>query len=205
MNNFPRATGIANPYAGLMLADKSVYGNQALADWIDGEKETFEGDSTKQSRTLRRNEAWSRDFVTIETQPCFGYGPDISLSTCNHDALGAGGFQLKPFCQGSRHHGKRSAGVDKQLNFFRTPRRTGQTALYMKQSHSKRLSKTTLILARSTNNATTMVRVRKVFKPADLPVEQQMKFEVVVDLKTAKQIGLPIPPNILVRVDKVIR
>ena len=67
------------------------------------------------------------------------------------------------------------------------------------------VSYATSVIDLSRRAATYVDKILKGTKPSDLPVEQPTKFELVINLKAAKQIGLTIPPNVLVRADRVIR
>jgi hypothetical protein len=62
-----------------VLTDKSVYRYQALTHGIDRKEKTFESDSAEQSCSLRCDKARRGDFFAVQSQPRFGYGPNVSL------------------------------------------------------------------------------------------------------------------------------
>jgi hypothetical protein len=94
-----------------VLTDKSVYRDQALADGIDGQEQTFESDSPEQRWTFRRNKAWGGNFIAVQSQSRLGYGPNVTLSPSDNDALRTGRLKLELFGQQPRHNAKRCSGV----------------------------------------------------------------------------------------------
>ena len=123
------------PYT--VLTNKPVYRDQALADGVDGQKQSFQSDSSEQCWTFRRNKAWSGNFIAVQSQSCLGYGPHITLSASDNDALRTSRLELKLFGQQPRHNAKSCSGVHQKLNFFNPSCRAGQMGFYMEQSHIK--------------------------------------------------------------------
>lgn len=99
--------------------------------------------------------------------------------------------------------------------FFDNPRRMGDLAIKHRlpaTSDARELPEAGLLISYGSDRidlgrraATYVDKILKGAKPADLPVQQPMKFEFVINLKTAKQIGVTISPDVLSRADKVIR
>ena len=79
----------------------------------------------------------------------------------------------------------------------------GENNLYVEEGSLISYSPNERIL--SARAALFVDKILKGANPADLPIEQPTKFELVINLKTAKQIGVMIPPNVLARADQVIR
>ena len=124
-----------------MLTDKTVYRDQSLANGIDGDEKTFEGDGAEQSRFIGCNEAWGGDFIAVESQLCFGDGPYASPSSGEHHSLRTRGFQFELYRQRLRYDAQSRAGIDKELNFFDMPGRPGQMSFYVEKSHLNYLFK----------------------------------------------------------------
>jgi hypothetical protein len=147
------------------LTDKPLHGNEALAHRINGEKKAFESDGAKQGWSIGRDKAWGRNLIPIQRQSCFSNRPDVSLSACDHDALRAGGLQLKPFRQRLWHYTESSSSIDKKLHFLNAPRRPGEMTLYVEKPHIKRLWNSTLIVAQATNNTTVQTGAKNADNP----------------------------------------
>ena len=137
-----------------MLTDKSIYGDQTLTNGIDRDEKTFKSDRAEERWTSGSNEAWSGDFLAVESQLGFGDGPDIALSASDHHALRTGGFQRELFRQRARHDAERRTSIDEEFDLFDIPGRAGQLSLYVKKSHGESFFMNVVIVAQPANNAT---------------------------------------------------
>jgi len=153
-NRVRRSTEIDVSPSDPVLTDKTVYRDQSFANWIDGDEKAFESDSAEQRRSIGCNEAWRGNFIAVESQLCFGDGPCVAPPSSDDHSLRARGFQLELFRQRSRHDGQSRTGIDKELNFFDVPRRSGQMSFYVEKPHLKYLFRNQVIVAKSISNAT---------------------------------------------------
>lgn len=153
---------------GPRLADESVYRDQTLADGIDREEKTFKSHGTEECGTVGRNEAGGSNLIAVQSQSCLCHGPYVALSASDYDTLRASRLQLKPFCQRSGHHAKSSTGVDKELNVFDKSCRAPQAPLYVKKSHVNAFTNTYCILAQTSANTTSLIRVKDAYRCGNL-------------------------------------
>ena len=136
-----------------MLTDKAVNGDQTLTNGVDRNEKTFESDSAEERWTSGSDEAWSGDFLAVESQLGFGDGPDIALSASDHDALRTGGIQRELFRQRARYDAERRTSIDEEFDLFDIPGRAGQLSLYVKKSHGESFFMKVVIVAQPANNA----------------------------------------------------
>lgn len=134
--------------AGSALTDESIYRHQA--DRVNCKEQALESDSSQQGRSLRCDKARSRDFVSIQRQPRFGYRPDVPLPTRDYDTLRPGALQVEPLRERERQHAECRPSVHEEFDLFGLPCWTGQASLNVEQSHSMRLLQPVYCNARNT-------------------------------------------------------
>ena len=140
------------------------------------------------------------EALKVEIQPLLLADPiDIENAFANVLRERAGALVIQPLFLGGLGHGEKVVELAKKN---RLPSVSDGTQfaeigglVYYGPSRIELFRRTSIFID----------KILKGAKPADLPVEQPTKFELIINLKTAKQIGLTIPPNVLARADRVIK